>query len=302
MVNAEELGEELAAFVGADVLRNIAASLFVVALILVLRWLFLRLLHAQIDRPATWYRVRKTTNWVTVALVVIVLGTVWAGALGTFITVFALAAAGLAISLGEVIRNLAGGVYVGLRHPLRIGDRVEIADFAGDVVSTGPLAFRLLEIRNWVEADQSTGRILHVPNSLLFTQPLANFGAALAWIWHEVPVPITFESDWRRARALLEEIVQRHAPEVDAEAIDARLREASHHYLITYTYLTPAVYVDADERGIRLTARVLCDIRKRRGLTDTIWRDVLAAFADEDGIDFAYPPVRAYLRGDGGQT
>ena len=197
----EGLRGELAALVGLELLRSAALSIVVVAALLLLRWLLLRLLQGQVDQAATWYRVRKTANWVTVGLVAVALGTVWAGALGTFVTVFALAAAGLAISLGEVIRNLAGGVYVALRHPLRIGDRVEIGDWAGDVVSTGPLAFHLLEIRNWVDADQSTGRILHVPNSLLFTRPLANFGAGFEWIWHEVAVPLTFESDWRRARA-----------------------------------------------------------------------------------------------------
>jgi small-conductance mechanosensitive channel len=299
VTDADELREELAAFAGAELIRNTAVSVVVLAAILLLRWLLLRLLRRQIDDAGTWYRVRKTANWATIALVAVALGTVWVGALGTFVTVFALAAAGIAISLGEVIRNLAGGIYVALRHPLRVGDRVEIAEHAGDVVSTGPLAFHLLEIRNWVEADQSTGRILHVPNSLLFTRPLANFGAAMSWIWHEVTVPLTFESDWRRARQLLEEVVERHAPAVDPEEAAARLRAASRHFVITYSRFSPAVYVDADERGIRLTARVLCDIRQRRGLTDAIWTELLEAYADEPAIVFAYPPVRAYLHGGG---
>jgi small-conductance mechanosensitive channel len=295
----EELREQLSVVLSPELLRNALLSLAVLATILLVRWLLLRVLHAQIDQPATWYRVRKTANWVTAAVVVVALGTVWAGALGTFVTVFALAAAGLAISLGEVIRNLAGGIYVALRHPLRVGDRVEIAEFAGDVVSTGPVAFHILEIRNWVEADQSTGRILHVPNSLLFTRPLANFGAAMSWIWHEVAVPLTFESDWRRARDIHAEVTERHAPPVDPDEAAARLRAASRHFVITYSRFSPAVYVDADERGIRLTARVLCDIRQRRGLTDAIWTELLEAYADEPAIVFAYPPVRAYLHGGG---
>jgi small-conductance mechanosensitive channel len=294
------LGDELAFAVGAELVRNAAVSILVLAVLLLARSLLLRLLHRQIDEAATWYRVRKTANWVTAGLVVVALGTVWAGALGTFVAVFALAAAGFAISLGEVIRNLAGGVYVALRHPLRVGDRVEIDGVAGDVVSTGPLAFHLLEIRNWVEADQSTGRVLHVPNSLLFTRPLANFGAAMAWIWHEIAVPLTFESDWERARALLQDVIERHAPQVDPDEAEARLRAAARHYVITYSRFSPAVYVDADERGIRLTGRLLCDVRERRRLTDVIWRDLLAAYADEPAITFAYPPVRAYLDGGSG--
>jgi small-conductance mechanosensitive channel len=296
-VEVDELRELL---LGAELVRNLALSVAAVAAILLLRWLLARLLHPQIDEPTTWYRIRKTANWITLGVIVVALGTIWAGAVATFITVFALAAAGLAIALGEVIRNLAGGVYVALRHPLRVGDRVEIAEYAGDVVSTGPIAFHLLEIRNWVEADQSTGRILHVPNNLLFTHPLANFGAAMSWIWHEVAVPLTFESDWRRAKELLLEIAERHAPDVDPADVAERLREASRHYVITYTRFSPAVYVDADERGVRLTARLLCDVRRRLAVSDAIWSDVLVAYADEPGITFAYPPVRAYLHGSDG--
>ena len=54
------------------------------------------------------------------------------------------------------------------------------------------LRFSLLEIKGWVDADQSTGRILHLPNGLLFKEPMANYTQGFRHIWHEVPVRITF--------------------------------------------------------------------------------------------------------------
>lgn len=280
-----------------DLLGVATMSVVVVVVVLVLRWALLRFLQRQVDEPESWYRTRKTVNYSAAVVILLALGNIWVDGVGTLVTVLALVGAGLVIALGEVVRNLAGGLYIALRHPLRIGDRVEIEEHAGDVVGVGAFGFTLLEIRNWVDADQSTGRLLHVPNNLLFSRPLANFGAGLRWIWHEVSVPLTFESDWRRALELLEEIVARHAPDLDDPKAAEAIRHATRQYLIRYTHLTPTVYVDADDHGIRLTGRLLCEMRRRRGVNSRIWTDVLEAFAAEPGIEFAYPPTRAYLRG-----
>lgn len=278
--------------------RNLVISALVLAVLLGLRWIVVRFLHRQLDDPAQWYRARKLSTYVTAALVVLILGRLWIGGLDTIVTVLGVMAAGLAIALTDVVRNLAGGLYIALRHPLRIGDRVEIDGVAGDVVNVGTFGFNLLEIRNWVDADQSTGRILHVPNGLLFTTPMANFGAGFRWIWHEVTVPLTFASDWRRARDLLQAILEEHAPDVTESGVAEEVRRAARQFLITYTHLTPTVYVDADERGVRLQGRVLCDLRMRRDVNSRIWVDVLDAASREPAIELAYPPTRAYLRDD----
>lgn len=298
----DRVREELGALTGAPgtLLGRLAWSVVAVAVLLLLRWLLLRVLQRHIDDHETWYRTRKAVSYVALGLGLVALGRVWVAGLDTLVTVLGLIAAGLVISLGEVVRNLAGGVYIALRHPLRVGDRVEIDGVAGDVVNVGSFAFDVLEIRNWVDADQSTGRVVHLPNSLLFSRPLANFGAGFHWIWHEVTVPLTYESDWRRAGDILKDILERNAPDVaEAEAAES-LRRAARDYLITYTHLSPTVYVDADERGIRLTGRLLCDVRQRRGMSAAIWTEFLDAAAGDPGIEFAYPPVRAYLHHESG--
>ena len=45
----------------------------------------------------------------------------------------------------------------------------------GSPVDIRIFQFSLLEIGNWVNADQSTGRIVHEPNALVFTEPLSNY-------------------------------------------------------------------------------------------------------------------------------
>jgi len=56
-----------------------------------------------------------------------------------------------------------------------------------------PLQFTLNEIGNWVDADQSTGRIVHIPNGRVFSEPVANYDKGFSYIWHEVPVLVVFD-------------------------------------------------------------------------------------------------------------
>ncbi|NIP82375.1 MAG: mechanosensitive ion channel, partial [Gemmatimonadetes bacterium] len=89
-----------------------------------------------------------------------------------------------------------------------VGDRIQIGAHAGDVIDQRIFQFIVLEIGNWVDADQSTGRIIHIPNGLVFREPLANYTRGMQYIWNEIRVLVTFESNWKRAKQILDEIVQ----------------------------------------------------------------------------------------------
>jgi len=64
--------------------------------------------------------------------------------------------------------------------------------------------------------------------------------------------------------------------------------------MIFYSKLTPTVYTSVRDCGVLLTIRYLCDPRRRRSTEESIWEDILHAFADNDDIDFAYPTQRFY--------
>ena len=78
--------------------------------------------------------------------------------------------------------NLVGWQYIVWKKPFDVGDRIEIGQNSGDVIDITPFNFTVMEIGNWVNADESTGRIIHVPNGQVFTQPLANYGKGFQFI------------------------------------------------------------------------------------------------------------------------
>ncbi|MBT4644192.1 MAG: mechanosensitive ion channel family protein [Deltaproteobacteria bacterium] len=94
-----------------------------------------------------------------------------------------------------------------LKRPFEIGDRIEIKGQSGDVIDIQVFPFSMLKVGNRVDADQSTGRIVHVPNGLVFNQIISNYSKGLPFLWNEIPVLVTFDIDWQKAKEILSEIV-----------------------------------------------------------------------------------------------
>jgi small-conductance mechanosensitive channel len=135
--------------------------------------------------------------------------------------------------------------------------------------------------------------VIHIPNGKIFTDVMANYSQGFEYIWNEIPVLVTFESDWRKAKQLLDGIAQQHGTSLSDSAAQ-KLREAAKRVMIFYNKLTPMVYTTVKDCGVMLTIRYLCEPRKRRGSEQDIWEEILDAFAAHDDIDFAYPTQRFY--------
>ncbi|MBN1585941.1 MAG: mechanosensitive ion channel family protein [Candidatus Omnitrophica bacterium] len=58
-----------------------------------------------------------------------------------------------------------------------------------------------------ISEPQLTGRIIHIPNSIVFTKPLINYTKGFRYIWNEMPATETFGSDWKKSKEILQEIV-----------------------------------------------------------------------------------------------
>ncbi|MCD4690325.1 mechanosensitive ion channel family protein [bacterium] len=291
----DRLGAALAGTLGleAGTVTRILWTLAVVVVLWVVRTVVLRVAWRHIDDIRSRYIWRKAVSYSATLLGVLIIGRIWLSGLGSVATFAGLVSAGIAIALKDVFVNFAGWFFILWRRPVMVGDRVEIAGHRGDVVDIRAFQFTLMEVGNWVDADQSTGRMLHVPNGLLMTSPLANYGQGFDYIWNELPVLVTFESNWKKAKTLLLRIAEERS-EDPCERAEREVREASKKFMIFYSTLTPTVYTSVEESGVLLTIRYLCPPRRRRGTAHMIWEDVLESFAAESDIALAYPTTRFY--------
>ncbi|WP_299402908.1 mechanosensitive ion channel family protein [Acaryochloris sp. IP29b_bin.148] len=284
---------QLSTFVGLDpdVHNKLIASFIGLITVAGLRWILLKLLNRRIKDPRILYQWRKGIGYVSFGVAILVLGRPWIPELQNISTFLGIVTAGLAVALKEPLVDVVGWAFVLSRQPFKVGDRIQIGNHAGDVIDIRIFQFTLMEIGNWVAADQSTGRVIHVPNGRVFQDTIANYSQGFQHLWNEVPVLITFESDWEQAKRLLLTIANRHAEHL-SDTAQSRLQEAAQKYMIFYSKLTPTVYTSVRESGILLTIRYLCEPRQRRGTEQALWEDILRAFAQQDNISFAYPTQR----------
>lgn len=266
-------------------------SVVVILVIWLIRLLALRIVYKKLPKDELRYKWRKNLSYISVFIGFLIVGRIWFEGLQSLATFLGLLTAGLAIALKNPVTDIAAWVYILWRKPFNVGDRIQIEDIQGDVIDKRLFKFTILEIGNWVQADQSTGRVIHVPNHKIFSDPVANYTSDFEFIWNEIPVLVTFESDWQKAKKLLQKIADRHLEDF-VEQAQQQVSMAKKSYLIRYRYLTPAVYTDVRESGIRLTIRHLTDPRKRRGTSQLIWEDILIEFEKHDDIGLAYPTMR----------
>ena len=267
-----------------------------ILLLTVIRWVVLAVVHRRIEDPAIWYRTRKLLSYVITLIGFVVLASIWLEGSG-IATYIGLLTAGLAIALSDVVKNLAGWLFIVTRRPFRLGDRIEIGGHRGDVIDIRAFRFTLLEVENRVPAEQSTGRLLHVPNGLTFTEPLANYTEGFRFVWHEIPVLITFESDWEAAEQIIREAVEAAWPAAGSDQAMQELRVAATEYRLKLTELRPTVYLTVRDSGVLLSGRFLVDPRRIRGVEQDVWKAILRGFAETDDVALAYPTIRTHFEG-----
>ncbi|MCB1060055.1 MAG: mechanosensitive ion channel [Calditrichaeota bacterium] len=278
---------------------KIILTLIVLLGLIVLRWLIVRVLHRQSSDARNIYVGRKIVTNSAVVLGVLVIGRIWFEGFQSLATFAGLLTAGLAIALKDLLVNFVGWMFIIWRKPFTIGDRMQIGEVSGDVIDMRLFQFSLLEIGNWVAADQHTGRVVHIPNGKIFTDAQSIYTGAFNYIWNEIAILVTFESDWRKAKEILELLCRKHGAD-KAESARQAFRDAADKYLISVADAQPRVYTKVEDSGVLLTIRYLCTPHERRMSEEAIWEDVLIEFAKHDNIDFAYPTTRYYdNRGEG---
>ena len=273
--------------------QNLVASVVVLLGLWLLRRWVLHLVAKRGSDVRVRYLWRKTTSYIYYLSIVIVLGSIWLDDLSNLVTYLGLVSAGVAIALSDPITNIAGWLFIFLRGPFKVGDRIQIGEHAGDVIDSRIFQFTLLEIGNWVDADQSTGRMIHIPNRKVFSDPLANYSKGFQFIWNEIPVLVTFESDWRKAKTLLNSIISRHEQEFRQD-VEQQLQSTAQDFLIFTPTTTPIVYTSVRDSGVLLTIRYLCKPHERRSTSEVIWEEILEKFEAHPDIQLAYPTTRFF--------
>ena len=277
----------------AQIQENILKSLVALLVLWVISRVLLRLASRQQTDTRKLYQWKKTTNYVVTGLGIIFLANIWFDGFKTITTFLGIFSVGLVVVLRDPILNMMGWVFLIWKRPFKVGDRIKIGLYTGDVIDIGFFQFTINELGEWVDSEQATGRVVHIPNSQVFTQGQINYNYGFPFLWHELQVRITFESNWQRAKVILHQIALRHSERLNEEQ-EQRVRIEAQQHLIFYRSFEPRVFTKVRENGIQLTVRYLCNLNGRRESENKIWEDTLTEFLNSPDIRFAYPTTRFY--------
>lgn len=266
-------------------------SIMVVIVMTILSKLLKNILYRQVKDNKRYYSAKQKINYGTGIIIIVFFLFIWLDSVDNLTTYIGLLSAGIAIALKEIFTNMAGWLFIEIRKPFEVGHRVMIGNQKGDVIDTRLFQFSLMEVSDYEQGEQSTGRIIDVPNGFVFLYPTVNYTKGFEYIWNEVKVLITFESNWEKAKELLVTIGNKDT-DITTEKVSKQIKNASRKYMIHYNKLTPIVYTDVRESGVLLTLRYLCEPKNRRSTTNMIWEDVLKMVAENEDIDLAYPTRR----------
>ncbi len=274
-----------------SVYEKIAASGIAILLVYFITKLIFKLLDKWLHKPDIQYSVRKRVIYGSTIIGVILVATIWTEFVSGLTTFLGIIGAGIALAMKEPLTSIAAWFYLAVSKPYQLGDRIEIDGLKGDVVDISVFHTTLLEVDGWVEGEQSTGRLSNIPHNWLFTKKIFNYTSGFRFIWTEVSVAITFESDWKKARDIMIELAEKVSGETPGRAAE-EIRAASNKYLIKIGTLTPIAYITVVDHGVKLTARFLSPVRSRRSMESHLSRLILEAFDAAENITLAYPTYR----------
>ncbi len=135
-----------------------------------------------------------------------------------------------ALGVGSIIIGLAvqtpmksfiAWIYILVRQPFRVGDRIKIDDATGDVIDVGYLDTTLWEFGGqYISGDHPSGRTIRFPNEKVLDSIVYNYSWPLfPYIWNEIKFQIAYQSDLEFVAKTMQRIVEEELGEEMMERI-----------------------------------------------------------------------------------
>lgn len=253
-------------------------TLFIWFILDLIKKLIIKILK-KINNNKKEYEYTQILKIIISILKIILTILIWSNHLSSILTLITFVSAAFTIALRDIIFNFFSGVYIKITKPFNIEDRIEINNYKGDVVNINNLNFELLEVDNRDFIGQSTGVIIHVPNSTIFTHPLRNYNKAFNFIWNEITINIPLDADIEKTQKVIYRIVNKNdviAP--NPQKFKKQVHDVSTDYRIYFNSYEPTIYMKIVGDYVEYTVRYSVDPKHARYVNSSIWKHILIAY------------------------
>ncbi|MCB0794252.1 MAG: mechanosensitive ion channel, partial [Flavobacteriales bacterium] len=259
-------------------LRLLVAVLLIVLLIA----LFKRSVLSRVRDNDARYHARKVSTFVSYVLIVLAAVFILSDQLKGLTVALGVAGAGIAFALQEVIASVAGWLAILFGGFYRTGDRVQLGGIKGDVIDIGVLRTTVMELGQWIDADQYNGRIVRIANSFVFKEPVFNYSADFPFLWDEIKVPVQYGADPEEVRGLLLKAADDLVGDYAKQAAET-WKVLVHQYLIEDASTLPMVHLVATDNWLEFTLRFVVDHKQRRSTKTLLYERIMKDIAATNG-------------------
>lgn len=196
-------------------IKKLIIGSVLITIVLFLNRLLRKLLIKKIDNRASAYNLRSLINFLTfIFIFLIAISLIFSNWYATLVS-FGVVSLILGLALQNPLTSLFGWVYLLLRKPYEVGDRIKIGNVYGDVMSVGYFDTTLWEFRgDYLSGDHPSGRIIKYANSRIFSEYVVNYSWPLfPYIWTEVKFYVTYNSDFNFISRSVTEIAEKEIGE-----------------------------------------------------------------------------------------
>jgi small-conductance mechanosensitive channel len=189
------------------------------------------------------------------------------------------------ITLVVAAAVIVGWLVLAFERPFSVGDRIEINNVAGDVIDYGFFFVKVMEIREWTDADLYTGRILLVPTNWILTNTVYNYTKDFSYIWDKLWIGLLYGADYTKvANEIKEMAAQITQPTTEMAKQDYFKVEKK--YFLKDTTFEPQVFVSFNSNWVQLDLRYITEI-KVRSKTRSDLSTMILKYLNENGITVA---------------
>jgi small-conductance mechanosensitive channel len=173
----------------------------------------------RIEDPSTRFTLQRILHLV-VALAIAVIGISiifvnWYAALAAF----GIGSIIIALAVQTPMKSFIAWIYILVRQPYRVGDRIQIGEATGDVIDVGYLDTTLWEFGGkYISGDHPSGRVIKFPNEQVLDEIVYNYSWPLfPYIWNEIKFPVAFNADLEFIASTMQKVTEE---ELGKEMID----------------------------------------------------------------------------------
>src|SRR5437773_5608811 len=201
-------------------------------------------------------------------------------------------AAALLYIMQEPLLNLVGWVVLVSMGLYKLGDRIEMNNSKGYVVEITPMNTTIREFGGALYGDSFTGRYVTIPHSQILKGNVYNYTKDTPFIWDQLVLNVTYESDLKLAERLIYEAAE--------EIVGPMMRDNRAHLRSKYEFADLADYMAEEPRvgwafgasSIDLTLLYFCPVFAKGSYRTRLVKRIYEKVMAEPRVQFAYPHVQ----------